>query len=353
MRIADVEFLLLSVPGGGTSIIGGETGERLLLVRLVTASGAEGWGEARTTWRADEISLRRDRLLPIVAGRNVADIEELLRLDGLAPPPLRAAVEMACWDLIGRAARQPLCRLWGGEYRPHVPVAVCLPAADAEQTALVAHDLAERGFLHQSITASGNAEDDLQTVEQVRQAVGDRVKLRLDGSGRFAAEQARELCNQLEQAGLDFFLDPLPAGLDGLAALQRQTSVPLAVSSAVRAPGDVLAVARSGAGLHVVIDLAQVGGLWNARQCAVVANAAHLPASLRGAAGLGVGLASVVQLAASTPNLGLAHEVAGYQFRESVLQTPPVFVEGTVAALQGAGLGVEVDRLKIEAYQVM
>ena len=217
---------------------------------------------------------------------------------------------MACWDLIARAARQPLYRIWGGEYRPRVPLAIRLPVASAERTVQLLRDLAAHGFHTQMLTATGQLHEDLALVNAVHQATADRVALRIDAANRFSAAAVREFCRQLERKGLQLVLDPLESGLDGLAALVRQTTVPLAASAPIRTPADVLLLARTGVPLHVVIDIASVGGLWAARECAIVAAAAQLPVSLRGGVGLGVGLAGVLHLAAATPNLGLAHECA-------------------------------------------
>ena len=101
-----------------------------------------------------------------------------------------------------------------------------------------------------------------------------------------------------------------------------------------------------------MIDVGLVGGLWAARKCAIVAAAAQLPASLRGAQGLGVALAATLQLAAAAPNLGHGHECALYQLHEDVLRERPAIADGTIAIPQGPGLGVQVDRPRIETYQV-
>jgi L-alanine-DL-glutamate epimerase-like enolase superfamily enzyme len=347
MKIADLDFYLLD-PAGGAA----ESADRTVLVRLSTASGQEGWGEARIGWRASELAPRRESLLPILAGRNVADIEELLELDGLAPSGLRAAVEMASWDLIARAARQPLFRLWGGEYRPRVPLVMGLPETSPERAGELARDLMERGFATQSIVATGNVEQDLAVVRFVREATTDRVKLRIDGAGKFAAEDAREMCRRLERAGVQLFVDPLATGLDGFAALARQTTVALAVSAPIRSPSDLFSVARGTSSPHVIIDVGLVGGLWAARKCAIVAAAAQLPASLRGGLGLGVALAATLQLAAATPSLGHGHECALYQLHQDVLRERPGIADGTIAVPQATGLGVEVDRSRIEAFLV-
>jgi len=348
MKIVDVDFYLLDPTGDSA-----HADERTLLLRLSTTANLEGWGEARVFWRPSEVAPRRERLLPILAGRSVAAIEELLELDPTMPPGLRGALEMASWDLLAREARRPLCRLWGGEYRPRIPLAMRLPLASPSRTAQLARDLSERGFHCLMLSATGQLAEDLETVAAVAQVTTDHRELRFDAGGRYTNENARELCRQLEQTGLQFIVDPLDSGLDGLAALARQTTVPLAVSAPLRSPTDILTLLRSGGCAHLVIDMNLVGGLWPARQCAVLAAAAQIPASLRGAAGMGVALAGVLQVAAAAPNLGLAHECAWYQLRENVLRDRLAVADGTLAAPQGPGLGIEVDRTRLESYQVV
>jgi len=103
MRIADLELHLVEIPRAD-----GLPHVRSLLVRLTSQRGLHGWGEAWLAWRPGELAARRDMLLAVLAGRSLFDIEELQTLEALGSPPLRAAVEMASWDLIGRATGQPL-----------------------------------------------------------------------------------------------------------------------------------------------------------------------------------------------------------------------------------------------------
>lgn len=349
MKIADLDFYLLD---SRTERHGaGNAAEHSLLVRLTTATGQEGWGEARVPWRSSELAPRRERILPVLAGHAVADIEELLAAEAVAPAGLRAAVEMACWDLVSRSARLPLYKIWGGEYRPRIPLAVRVPPAPLERTVQFVRDLVARGFYTQSISATGDVENDATLVATIRQAIPSRVQLRIDGNGRFSAAQAVELCRRLERFGVEFVIDPLETGVDGLPALIRQTTVRVAVSAPIRSPAAVIALTRCGVPLHVLVDINVVGGLWPARQCAIVAAAAQLPVSLRGAAGLGVALAGVLHLAAATPNLGLAHECEFQQLEENVLRERLAILDGTISVPQTPGLGIEVDRVRVETYQ--
>jgi L-alanine-DL-glutamate epimerase-like enolase superfamily enzyme len=348
MKINDLELYQVAV-GQADS---GEAAHSLL-VRVSTTAGLEGWGESHLHWRSAELSARRDALLAVLAGRDVYDVEELHSLEALRAAPLRSAVEMAVWDLMGRRLKQPLCNLFGGYFRRRVPVSIRLASRRPEQTAYVARERADQGFHTQTLTASGQAADDLAMLSAVREMVGDRVELRFDGASHYDAETARDLCSSAEFEGLQFLIDPLNVSdLYRLASLGRQISVPLAVWRAISGPADVMAAVRCGAAPYVLVDLDQVGGILPARACAAVAEAGGLNPILGGLPSVGIAAAAMLHLAAAVSAFSGSNEIPSQQLRDSVLNDPPQANDGMMIVPQGPGLGVEVDRTKIERYQV-
>jgi L-alanine-DL-glutamate epimerase-like enolase superfamily enzyme len=348
MKINDLELFQVAV--GQTD--SGETAHSLL-VRVSTSAGLEGWGESGLHWRAAELSARREALLAVLAGRSVYDIEELHSLEALSAAPLRSAVEMAIWDLTGRRLKQPLCNLFGGYFRRRVPVSIRLASRRPEQTAHVARERADQGFHTQTLAASGRAAEDLATLAAVREMVGDRVELRLDGMSHYDAETARDLCSSPEFEGLQFLIDPLNVSdLYRLAALGRQTSVPLAVWRTISGPADVMAAVRCGAAPYVLVDLDLVGGILPARACAAVAEAGGVNSILGGRPSVGIAAAAMLHLAAAVSTFSGSNEIPSRQLRDSVLSDPPEATDGMMTVPQGPGLGVEVDRAKVERYQV-
>jgi L-Ala-D/L-Glu epimerase len=347
MKIHDLELFLVAMTQGGSP-----APTRSLLVRLATASGLEGWGEAAVEWRTGELGPRREALLAALAGRSVFDIEELHTLDALSHAPLRSAVEMAAWDLLGRVLRQPLCNLLGGYYRRRAPASVRLTGCHPKTAAPVARELAEQGFHTQTIVSGGRPDEDAKTLAAVRETVGDRIELRFDGQGRFDLETARDLCADLEFEKLQCFFDPLAApDLHALAALGRQTNVPLAAWRAIRSPADLWTAARCNAAPLVVVDLEQVGGIAPARACAAVAAAAGLKPLLGVRASLGIATAAMLHLAAATPAFSISSEIDAGAFRDSVLVDSFEVVDGMTPVPEGHGLGIEVDRTKVERHQ--
>jgi len=346
MIISDLELHLVEI---GTAAATPPV--RNLVLRLATADGREGWGETSTPWQAEELPARRDALFLVLAGRSVFEIEDLLSLSALRDAPLRAAVEMACWDLVGRLAGQPLCHLFGGNYRRRIPISVRVAGPTPQGVAELARELAEQGFHGQTIACTGDLDQDLETLAAVRHMLPEHTELRLDGGACYDFDTAWEMCSRLEGQRLQFLLDPLKSpDLTQIASLRRQTSIPLAAGRPIRGPADVLAVLRCGAVPHVVIDIRQVGGLAAARRCAAVAQAGGLGASLACGPSLGIALAALLQLAAATPAFSDRHECAPAHLQDHLLTEPLEILDGLLPVPQGPGLGIEIDRTKLERY---
>jgi L-alanine-DL-glutamate epimerase-like enolase superfamily enzyme len=260
---------------------------------------------------------------------------------------------MACWDLIGRAAGQPLCHLLGGAYRRRIPLAAQLVGERIDHVLHLSRELAELGFHCQIVSSRGRPDDDLAMLAAISDGSAERTELRFDAAAHYDLETARDLCTELEPSGLQFVLDPLATNeLHQVASLGRQTTVPLAVGRAIGSPADVLAAVRSHAAEFLVVKPAQVGGITPARHCAAVADAAGVNAVLGSGPSLGVATAAMLQLAASTPAFSGCNESIYHELRDDVLREPLEVADGMMPVPQAPGLGIQVDRAKIDRYQV-
>lgn len=345
--ITDLELFLVEAP---STEAGGPV--RTVLFHLVSDLGADGWGEAHLAWRATELTARREMLLNILAGRSIFDLEELAEIPSLRPAALRCGIELACWDLVGRFLNQPVCRLLGGEYRHYVPLAVRLPANSSHlvQTAL---ELLDQGFDTQILPTSGQVEADAESARLLTQVSRGRIRLRLDGAGLFDFDAGRKLCELLEDQGLECLIDPLrDFDLAQMASLGRQTELALGAWRSVNNAKDVMAIVRVGAARTVVIELQRVGGILAARYCAAVARAGGLEVVLASGPSLGVAAAALLHLAGASPVFASCNECGYFSVRDDVLTRPIERVQGLGRIPLEAGLGVSVDRNKLELLQV-
>ena len=131
-----------------------------------------------------------------------------------------------------------------------------------------------------------------------------------------------------------------------MAALGRQTSVPLAVWRTIHKPADVFTAARSNVASFVVVDLQQVGGIVPARACAAVATAAGITPLLGSRRSLGVATAAMLHVAAATAAFSAANEFG--QQRNSLLTDSLEIADGMIAVPQSPGLGVKIDRARLD-----
>ncbi len=344
MLISDLELFVIDLPQGGNF-------SRSLLIHLLADSGEEGWGETRLSWRPAELPVRRRMLLSVLAGRSVYDIEPLLGLDLLADHALACGLDMALWDMIARRAGEPLCHLLGGCYRREIPCTPRLHEGSVDDIAAQAQALVAQSLGSLTVLAQGRLEADTRLMATVREAVGERVHLRLDAGGRYDARDAMRLIANIEPSAPQFVVDPLAAGrTEQLAMLSAHRRVPLAFCAGLHGPSDVARLSRLDAAQFFLVDPIRVGGLTRARQCATVADAAGVMAGMRIEGTSGLALAATLHLAAATPGFSSGHECTLGQQHADILDEPLRLVDGMFIVPSTAGLGVEPNRDKLDEF---
>ena len=350
MIINDLDFFLVEIPTRRTGVL-----IKSLLVRISTHNGYEGWGETQLKWHADELHHRRDRLLNAISGRSIFDIEDLVRIDELRNPQLRWGIETACWDLIGKLTSQPVCHFFGGEYRHRIPLVARLHGDTPDEFAVDSMELFNQGFHWQVIPLSGNLEQDRRFVRAVHESIGHRVELRIDGMCRFSEEDAIILARDWEDLGIGMWVDPLMTNdVNDLMKLQNQTIMQIGVRRAIRTPSDILAIVRGNTSLLPVIEPPRIGSIHETCKCAAVAEAADLRVALANSNSLGPSAAAMLQLAAALPACSGGNEGLVTRPREGILRDGDAFDvnDGLVLLPSGPGLGVELDRSKIDRFLV-
>jgi L-alanine-DL-glutamate epimerase-like enolase superfamily enzyme len=205
-----------------------------LIVRLETDTGLVGWGETPVDWiNKSYEGLLEERLRRQVVGRDPFDLEGWYAENTLGSY-LASGVEMAFWDLIGHATRQPLYKLLGGAVRRQVELAACMGIRPYEQAKAIARQYLEQGFTTLKTKAGRRAEEDLEMVRGIRDSVGDRLKLRIDPNMGYTPDVAFPLARDLEKYNLEYFEQPMPLGLIGDAArLRRSTATPIGLNESV------------------------------------------------------------------------------------------------------------------------
>ncbi len=333
-------------------------GARSLIVEITTGDGIVGWGET-SPWRASapETAAAQERLLGLLRDRDPFDLERIVehlrsRPVGV-PPALVSGVEMAMWDLQGKAAGRPLCQLLGGAARSSVPLAACSGILPKEQLAELASDLVTRGFRAMKLKVGRDPQEDVDNIRAIRDAVGSALELRIDANEAYAPLEALRLCRRLEEYDLQYFEQPIRRHLlEDAHRLRLATSVPIALNEACNTPQDMLRIARADAADAALPDFPTAGGLVEVRKIAAIAEAAGIPLAMHCGHDLGVKTAAMVQVVAATPAFRYPSDSTYFAFDPDITEQRLPIVDGSIAVPDGPGLGVEVDREKLAHFRV-
>jgi D-galactarolactone cycloisomerase len=369
MRIRDVVAKAISVPieGEGRAGFGRFVKRDAVLVKVETGDGLVGIGEAHHSKSPTVIEkLINANLRPILLGKDPLQIEGLWQLlysqvasthgPGAAGVTAISGVDIALWDLLGKALGQPLYILLGGKCRERIRAYVgglTLGWKRSEELVEEANRYAKAGFTALKLRIGRGVEEDAEAVRAVREGLGDGVDLMADANTRYAsAKEAIKLAERLAELDILWLEEPFPP--DRLAlyrALARHARVPIAAGENHFTRFGFQPLIQWG-----LIDIAQPdvtksGGITELRKIAAMADAwgisfaPHIYPS-------GIGMAAALHLLISVPNALIAEyePSEGNPLLAALLKNPIRAVDGFLEPPEGPGLGIEIDEGFVEDH---
>jgi muconate cycloisomerase len=361
---------------GLTEPIGG-----YVLVKMIDAVGAAGWGEAPVLkdWGGDfgryfgespstttEVITRY--LAPSVKGCMPGEIGELhTRMDRSIKgyPYAKAALEFAAYDLAGRQWGLPVHRLLGGAVRRRIPVTHSIGLMAAEEAEREVAQVAKEGVRTIKIKVGVDPDRDVDMVRRVRETVGPGIALCVDANqGYRTPGEAIRTYRRMERFELIYFEQPVE-GIERLAEVARAIDAPVMADESAWNAHDIIEIIEKRAAQIVSIYTTKPGGLYRALEVAAVARAAGLICNINGSAETGIGNLANLQLAAvapsavlscvvpvSTPAQAQSGQVAGIYYKDDLIVEPMRFTDGAIELPEGAGMGIAADEAKIRRYRV-
>jgi L-alanine-DL-glutamate epimerase and related enzymes of enolase superfamily len=358
MRITDVEVTVVEVPQTSPlapyrSHIRASSTTRSAIIRVETDAGLIGWGEHNVNLLAG-ISARRmqEEAGAWLVGR---DPQNISRFHWECPfeSRLKSGIELALWDICGQAVKLPVAALLGGIVRPVVEVAACMGIQTYARAGEIARYYVEQGFTTLKTKAGADMNEDLEMVRGIRDAVGDRLKLRIDPNRAYSPEQALQLAKRLEPHQLEFFEQPIPAEpLADAAWLRRQTSVPIALNESVTGPASVLEILKADAAAFVLPDTHTAGGIVPCVTIGRICEAAGIPCVMHCGHDLGPKTAAMLHVAGACAAYSLANDTTYYGLEDDVITERLTIKSGTMAVPDKPGLGVTCDPERLARYRV-
>ncbi len=352
-------------------------GRYFVFVKLTTACGISGVGEAYCVPFAPQLvaQMIEDVFGRYAEGTDPHDIENLWRRvysSGFTQHPdltmmgVLSALEMACWDIIGKAANQPVYKLLGGQVHERLRAYTYIYPRPEDHSD-VYHDpdlAAERAgeYLAQGFTAlkfdpAGpySAFDGRQLslealdlserfARTLREAVGMKADLLFGTHGQMTAAGAIRLAKRLEPYDPLWLEEPVPPDApEEMAKVARATSIPIATGERLATKYDFARLLAAGSAAILQMNLGRVGGLLEAKKIAGMAEVQHVQIAPHLYCGPIVGAANV-QLATCSPNFLILESIETWGgFHSEILKSPIPFEDGHVIPPTAPGLGVELN----------
>jgi L-alanine-DL-glutamate epimerase-like enolase superfamily enzyme len=277
-----------------------------------------------------------------------------------------SGLEMACWDIIGKAANKPVYELLGGRVHERLRSYTYLYPKnrrgeydydDPDLAAECAAENVKRGFTAVKFDPAGpytaysghhlslEVMDRCETFcRKVREAVGSKADLLFGTHGQMVPASAIRLAKRLEKYDPLWFEEPVPPGQhDAMAEVARHTSIPISAGERLTTKYEFHKLLEAGGASILQLNVARVGGLLEAKKVATLAEVYYAqiaPHLYNGP----VGAAASIQLATCTPNFLIQESIGTWGgFHAEVLKSPIRWEDGYIIPSTEPGLGVELN----------
>ena len=355
MRITNIDTHVVGTPW-----------RNLTYVTVHTDEGLSGVGEARMLGHTDALlGYLNEAARRHVLGSDPFDIEDLVRrmkygdfgrageivMSGIA------CVEMACWDILGKALGQPVWRLLGGRVRDRVKAYAngwYTVDRTPEEFHAAARRVVERGYRALKLDPFGAGRMELDhdetvrsiaLVEAVRDAIGPECELLVEMHGRFSPATAIRLARLLEPYDPAWLEEPCPPeNLKALAKVSAHTGLPIATGERIHDRIEFRELLELQAADIVQPDVGHLGGIAETRKLAAAAETYYVQLAPHNVGGPVLTAASL-QLGVCVPNFKILEHFNDFADARitSVAKGAPAVVDGYFTVPQAPGLGVELD----------
>ena len=370
MKLQDLEIIVTAPPAPGWG------GRYWILVKVTTDNGITGWGECYASSVGPEAmrAVIEDVFERHMQGENPENIELMFRRaysSGFTQRPdltvmgAFSGLEIACWDILGKARERPVYALLGGKMNERIRAYTYLyplPHHDLtdfwtspEMAAESAADAVARGYTAVKFDPAGPytmrgghmpaMSDITRSVafcKAIREAVGDKADLLFGTHGQFNTAGAIRLGQALEPYSPLWYEEPTPPDhIEDMARVARAVRIPISTGERMTTKSEFAAVLRAGAAEILQPALGRAGGIWEMKKTAAIAevfNAQMAPHLYAGP----VEWAANIHLATSIPNILMA-ETIETPFHDALIKRSIRVEDGFITPPTTPGLGIDVD----------
>lgn len=370
MKIAAIEAIPVCVPlkaGLTTRTAHGEHAvSTYVIVKVHTDEGITGLGEATVSalWSGETaggcVAAIRDLLAPALTGLDPRQITAIrARMDFLLKlnPFAKSAIEMALWDILGKAVGRPVYQLLGGKVREEVPIKMMIGAFDAPAATKLAELFLSWGVDKLKVKVGLDPKGDIERVKAVRRAAGPDIPIGVDGNCGWTVATARRTIPLLDTCNLLFIEQPIPVDdPQAWCELRRVTTTPLMADESAFHARQAWQVATYRAVDIISVYPGKNGGISATVEAVHAAKAAGLTCCMGSNLELGIATAAMLHTAIALPGIRSEEwpaDIIGPLYHETCLLKEPLTLGPKAARVpEGPGLGVELDEKELNRRRI-
>ena len=369
MQIEKIEIIPVTLPFAGhvsSSSAGTAVGTweicRFVLVKIYTDEGITGIGEV-PPWikvgkesQASIVGTIQNYLAGELIGEDPFNIEKIWqKMDAAAPENTMAKtpIDLALYDIIGKALDVPAYKLIGGKVRDQIPLCGIVGFGSLKDTMQLVELWLSAGYRTIRLKIGMGLDKDKELLKTARKTVGSTVKLRVDANQAYRPKDAVKIIKILEEYDLEFVEQPV-AGWDyeGLKYVKESVNTPIMPHESLYDIRDAKRLIEMQAVDLLGLKMDRPGGLTNARTAYKLAELFNLPCTVISSVELGISTSVSMMFAASLKTLEFACEASGSMaIADDVVKSPLVIENGNATVPSGVGLGIELDDEKVAKYR--
>ena len=336
------------------------TGIDCAICKMVDEAGNVGLGESYVWWPETGTSpnqineVIRQALAKYVLGESPFNVERICRrMDNnvARSEAAKGLLDMACYDLMGKARGLPACEIIGGK-SVDIPMAALIPLMDAAGMVFLAKMFVDQGHGTLRLKLGHGIEEDVAIMQAMRKEFGKQVRIRVDYNQAYTQEEAVKAIQSIEPYNIDVAEQPVAAAdFVGMAYVQKRVKTPLMAHEGCFSFDDVVTLTELGAIGAVGINTERPGGITAALKAMDFATQHSMGIIIHNQSA-GISSAALIHLAAARhAALGHAIELFGYVMLEDDLILTPIDYGGGIARIpSGAGWGVTLDEAALDKY---
>ena len=329
------------------------------IVEIRTDAGIIGWGEGASTPSQTAIDT-------CLIGKDPFDIEVIWNAmhQGRSNTAAISGVDIALWDIVGKALGQPIYRLLGGAFRNRIPAYATglfkKDVPDITQTLMdEAKGYVDQGFSAMKMKIGFGEAYDVKNVAAVRKAIGDTIILAVDANCGYDVGTAIDVGQKIAENDLFWYEEPITTNdVEGYIEIRRALNMRIAGGEGLQGRWNFRDLIQRRGYDIVQPDISIAGGFTECRKVAAMASANHLRV-LPHMWGSSIRLAATLHWQATIPDSPQAlnpipslfeFDMTENGLRTDLAEVPIKAVEGYVPVPQEPGLGIEIDRAVLEKY---